>query len=117
MDFGESSVFVIYWDEALFLIKWWVHLIDQSGLVFSRTFRSKKLAVKPEKEVQRWSKEIIECEQSDTIHMEPLGKTWALSYIEQIKLKKLKDRRLYAVKALEDRLHCFDKKDTRNCLA
>ena len=49
--------------------------------------------------------------------MEPLGKTWALSYIEQIKLKKLKDRRLYAVKALEDRLHCFDKKDTRNCLA
>ena len=47
--------------------------------------------------------------------MEPLGKTWALSYIEQIKLKKLKDRRLYAVKALEDRLHCFDKKDTRNC--
>ena len=74
-----------------------------------------KLDVKPEKEVQRWSKEIIECEQSDTIHMEPLGKTWALSYIEQIKLKKLKDRRLYAVKALEDRLHCFDKKDTRNC--
>ena len=58
---------------------------------FSRTSCSKKkLDVKPEKEVQRWSKEIIECEQSDTIHMEPLGKTWALSYIEQIKLKKLK---------------------------
>ena len=68
-------------------------------------------------ELERWSDEIIETINSDTVYMEPLGKTWPLSYIEQIKLKtkeKTKVRRLYAVKVLEDRLHCHhEKKDTR----
>ena len=65
-------------------------------------------------ELDRWSEEIIETVNSDTVYMEPLGKTWPLSYIDQIKLKKTKVRRLYAVKVLEDRLHCHhEKKDTR----
>ena len=95
VDVGGKCVFLIYWEEHLLLLKWWVHLADQS-------------------ELDRWSEEIIETVNSDTVYMEPLGKTWPLSYIDQIKLKKTKVRRLYAVKVLEDRLHCHhEKKDTR----
>ena len=95
VDLSGKCVFLIYWEEHLLLIKWWVHLADQN-------------------ELDRWSAEIIETVNSDTVYMEPLGKTWPLSYIDQIKLKKTKVRRLYAVKVLEDRLHCHhEKKDTR----